>query len=94
MEANKLNNYYTTLEQTESETFIKIPIYNYSELGATMESLINVCTTVLEAQGYTGIQSFEYYDCIRVLEIMKSLIPHSEFELLDKLKKEIKPVKL
>lgn len=92
MEANKMKKYFSTLEQTDKETFLKLPISDYSELGFLIESLVNVCKDGLELYGYIGNNfKSDICDYARVLSLISGLMPHNELELLTHLQNEHKP---
>lgn len=62
-------------------------ILNYEELGYTFESILNVCIMALDGyDGYSGKRDIKeaHKQFADVLELAKTLIPHEEFEFLDK----------
>tara|TARA_R110002111_G_scaffold214336_2_gene277303 strand:+ start:134 stop:502 length:369 start_codon:yes stop_codon:yes gene_type:complete len=65
-------------------------VYNYEELGYTLESILNICIIALD--GYDPNNEKRYIkeahkQFADVLEFTKNLIPHEELEFLDKSRK-------
>ena len=65
-------------------------MYNYEELGYTLESILNICIIALD--GYDPNNEKRYIkeahkQFADVLEFTKNLIPHEELEFLDKSRK-------
>lgn len=64
-----------------------VPIENYENLGYTLESIFNVCIMALDAYD-DGNQKRDIKEAHKqfadVLEFAKNLIPHEEFEFLDR----------
>lgn len=85
-----VQNYLTTLTKDKSDvsTSAKIEIYGYNKLGYVLQSILNVCRQGLEAEN-NNLQIAGTLDYCNLLELATDLIPHSEFELLDKLKAEV-----
>lgn len=85
-----LQNYFTTLtkDKTDISTSAKINIYGYNKLGYVLQSILNVCRQGLEAER-NDMQIAETLDYCNLLELATDLIPHSEFELLDRLKADL-----
>jgi len=86
-----LQHYFTTLtkDKTNISTSAKINIYGYNKLGYVLESILNVCRQGLEAER-NDIQIAGTLDYCNLLELATDLIPHDEFQLLDKLHAEAK----
>ncbi len=87
MEINTdLHKYFTTLtkNRTDISTSAKINIYGYNKLGYVLESILNVCRQGLEAER-NDLQIAQTLDYCNLLELATDLIPHDEFQLLDKL---------
>ncbi|WP_308992900.1 hypothetical protein QLS71_015435 [Mariniflexile litorale] len=62
-------------------------IRNYEELGYTLESMLNVCIMALDGYEPNNPQrniKEAHTHLADVLEFTKNLIPHEEFEFLDK----------
>lgn len=78
--------YFTTLtkEKNDVSTSVKIEIYGYNKLGYVLESILNVCRQGLEAER-NDLQIAQTLDYCNLLELATDLIPHDEFQLLDKL---------
>lgn len=85
-----LQSYFTTLtkDKTDISTSAKINIYGYNKLGYVLQSILNVCRQGLEAER-NDMQIAETLDYCNLLELATDLIPHSEFELLDRLKADL-----
>ena len=65
-------------------------VRNYEELGYTLESIINVCIMALDGYDpYNEARDIReaHKQFADVLEFTKNLIPHEEFEFLDKSRK-------
>ncbi|MEC3905967.1 hypothetical protein VOI54_02945 [Tamlana sp. 2201CG12-4] len=65
-------------------------IYNYEELGYTLEAVLNVCIMALDGYDINNEKrniKEAYKQLADVLEFTKNLIPHEEFEFLDKSRK-------
>lgn len=64
-------------------------IHNYKELGYTLEAIINVCIIALDGYEHNEKRNIKeaYKQFADVLEFTKNLIPHEEFEFLDKSRK-------
>lgn len=86
--------FLTTLQPSQNEHKASINITDYTDLGNVLFSLISVCQGALisfsDNDGLTDFQKENVLGCSslsikKVLEVAKNLIPHAEFELLDKL---------
>ncbi|WP_111309757.1 hypothetical protein [Confluentibacter sediminis] len=65
-------------------------IRNYEELGYTLESLLNVCIMAMDGFDPNNQRrdiKEAHTQLADVLEFTKNLIPHEEFEFLDKSRK-------
>lgn len=82
--------FLTTLQPNPTDPkkfFVPIEFDDYQQLGYTISNLANTCINYLYAKENNMLYNDDLFDVIRLLEIQKQLIPHSEFELLDKLNK-------
>ncbi|WP_166967582.1 hypothetical protein [Yeosuana marina] len=96
-ELNKIAQEYFTLLTPTPQCFYRQGNYleyayirNYEELGYTLESILNVCIMALD--GYEPNNQKRdikeaHTQLADVLEFAKNLIPHEEFEFLDKSRK-------
>lgn len=82
-------NYLSTLEINNNKHYDFIAeIESYQHLGYALESILRVCQSAIMAKE----EEVHYHtdlDIYNLLDLAKSLIPESELEFLDKLKKEI-----
>lgn len=80
--------YLITLQRNPKDPnklFVPIEFNNYQDIGWTIENLANACINYLHAKENNMLLEDNLFDVIKLLELQKQLIPHSEFELLDKL---------
>lgn len=82
-------NYLSILEKNKNKQYDFIAeIESYKHLGYSLLSILRVCHSALVAKE-EYIRYHTDLDIYSLLDLAKSLIPESEFEFLDKLKKEI-----
>lgn len=65
-------------------------IHNYEELGYTIEAILNVCIMALDGYDIHNEKrniKEAHKQFADVLEFAKNLVPHEEFEFLDKSRK-------
>ena len=71
--------FLTTLEKLKS-------ISDYQNLGFTLKSLCKVTQTALLAKiSFPNYTEHNQWDLYNILQLMRSLIPEEELELLDKI---------
>lgn len=95
-----LNNHFKTLGNNsfDNDCTAQIKIDGYEHLGNVIYSLIGVCQTALHTlKDYDGTEAEKEqifgsssFSIIEVLEIAKNILPMSEFELLEKIRKSSK----
>ncbi|TWP30775.1 hypothetical protein ETU09_00210 [Apibacter muscae] len=72
------------LNSLESLPFVE----SYQELGFTLKSLCKLTQTALVMDGsYPNLSVHNAWDIYNILNLIHSLIPESEWELLDRLNK-------
>ena len=96
-ELNKIaEEYFTLLTPTPQNEYRQgnylnhAYIHNYEELGYTLEAILNVCIMALDGYDVHNEKrniKEAHKQFADVLEFTKNLIPHEEFEFLDKSRK-------
>lgn len=82
-------NYLNTLEKNKNKQYdFIVEIESYKHLGYSLLSILRICQSALVAKE-EDIHYHTDLDIYNLLDLAKSLIPESELEFLDKLKKEI-----
>ncbi|CAA0150380.1 hypothetical protein [Tenacibaculum maritimum] len=82
--------YLKTLVSSENNEYSEIKIKvdtSYVELVSLIGSLINVSQCAMEGMCNFEIPNCSEYDIVNTLEIAKKLLPHSEAQFLDGIKK-------
>lgn len=85
----EIQHWIEELKKDQGLRFMNTGTANYKQLGFTILSLLNACQThlfSLEHENRDPAQEEEeiHVDIYNLLETAKSLLPHIEFEFLDK----------
>lgn len=79
-----VNNWLTSLKKSKfQKNVIELEVYDYTDLGCKIKSLLSICSFALENQNIENSETG--LDFSNVLSIVSDLIPMSELELLDKM---------
>lgn len=82
MDITQLTTISTETVHGTTRKFVKFEINGYQDLGYYLDSILRVCSQALETDLHNQIISnIDYY---RLLELAQNLIPHPEFEQLDR----------
>lgn len=83
----EIQNRLEELKKEQKVSFTSTGTTSYKQLGFTILSLLNACQTHLflwENENPTAEQEEEVrIDVYNLLEVVKNLLPHMEFEFLD-----------